>query len=203
MKVFCETICPEEACTKRVQSMGGGWQLKWILPWHRRLHWSTLRWCYHWTWPRRKSSPSANGAFSSQKPSSFLWQFFFFAFSFWWTATAWAVCLRHCTLWSAWVSIATERMEALTGWTQVYAERYLECSCLAGQEASEHPVNFDKSNFYHHCEKEAERWTLSCPAAITTYNRHMAGVDKGDQLRHYYSCAWKAENIINTYLCFY
>ena len=27
---------------------------------------------------------------------------------------------------------------------------------------------------------------LPCPTAITTYNKHMAGVDMGDQLRRYY-----------------
>ena len=35
-------------------------------------------------------------------------------------------------------------------------------------------------------ERNGSRTTLNCPTAITTYNRHMAGVDLGDQLRGYY-----------------
>ena len=35
-------------------------------------------------------------------------------------------------------------------------------------------------------EKDGTQITLSCPTAIAMYNRHMAGVDKGDQLRCYY-----------------
>ena len=41
-------------------------------------------------------------------------------------------------------------------------------------------------------EKDGSRTTLSCPTAITSYNRHMAGVDKGDQLRRYYSLRLKS-----------
>ena len=40
-------------------------------------------------------------------------------------------------------------------------------------------------------EKDGTQTTLSCPTAITTYNRYMAGVDKGDQLRQYYRLRMK------------
>ena len=45
--------------------------------------------------------------------------------------------------------------------------------------------------FIQRKEKDGTRTTLSCPTAITTYNRHMAGVDKGDQLRRYYRLRMK------------
>ena len=35
-------------------------------------------------------------------------------------------------------------------------------------------------------ERDGTATTLPCPTAITTYNKYMAGVDKGDQLRRYY-----------------
>ena len=35
-------------------------------------------------------------------------------------------------------------------------------------------------------ERDGTHTTLNCPTAIVSYNGHMAGVDKGDQLRHYY-----------------
>ena len=41
-------------------------------------------------------------------------------------------------------------------------------------------------------QKDGSQITLSCPTAISTYNRHMAGVDKGDQLRRYYSLRLKS-----------
>lgn len=44
-------------------------------------------------------------------------------------------------------------------------------------------------------EKDGTRTTLSCPTAITTYNKHMAGVDRGDQLRRYYSLHLKCMSI--------
>ena len=40
-------------------------------------------------------------------------------------------------------------------------------------------------------EKDGTQTTLDCPTAITTYNRYMAGVDKGDQLRQYYRLRMK------------
>ena len=40
-------------------------------------------------------------------------------------------------------------------------------------------------------ERDGSRTDLTCPTAITTYNQHMAGVDKGDQLRQYYSLRLK------------
>ena len=41
-------------------------------------------------------------------------------------------------------------------------------------------------------QKDGSQITLSCPTAISTYNSHMAGVDKGDQLRRYYSLRLKS-----------
>ena len=40
-------------------------------------------------------------------------------------------------------------------------------------------------------EKNGTHTTLNCPTAIVTYNRHMAGVDHGDQLRWYYQLRLK------------
>ena len=40
-------------------------------------------------------------------------------------------------------------------------------------------------------EKDGTQTTLDCPTAITTYNRYMAGVDKGDQLHQYYRLRMK------------
>ena len=40
-------------------------------------------------------------------------------------------------------------------------------------------------------EKNGSQTKLTCPTAIATYNQHMAGVDKGDQLRQYYSLRLK------------
>ena len=36
-------------------------------------------------------------------------------------------------------------------------------------------------------EKDGSQTTLNCPTAITAYNTHMAGLDRGDQLRRYYT----------------
>ena len=40
-------------------------------------------------------------------------------------------------------------------------------------------------------ERDGTRTTLTCPTAIACYNLHMSGVDKGDQLRQYYSLRTK------------
>ena len=40
-------------------------------------------------------------------------------------------------------------------------------------------------------EKDGSQTTLSCPTAITAYNTHMAGVDRVDQLRRYYTLRLK------------
>ena len=41
-------------------------------------------------------------------------------------------------------------------------------------------------------QKDGSKISVPCPAAIVTYNRFMAGVDRGDQLRGYYSCRTKS-----------
>jgi len=41
-------------------------------------------------------------------------------------------------------------------------------------------------------EKNGSQTTLNCPTAITTYNQYMGGVDRGDQLRHYYQLRLKS-----------
>ena len=40
-------------------------------------------------------------------------------------------------------------------------------------------------------EKDGSRVTVSCPTSILTYTKHMRGVDRGDQLRKYYSVRLK------------
>ncbi|XP_064399005.1 piggyBac transposable element-derived protein 4-like [Halichondria panicea] len=37
-------------------------------------------------------------------------------------------------------------------------------------------------------QKDGVRINVPCPEAIMSYNQHMGGVDRGDQLRGYYSC---------------
>lgn len=52
-------------------------------------------------------------------------------------------------------------------------------------------------NPMEHCtvlrrQKNGSRIPITCPAAIAAYNMHMGGVDKGDQLRGYYSTKIKS-----------
>ena len=49
-------------------------------------------------------------------------------------------------------------------------------------------------------EKDGSQTALSCPTAINTYNTHMAGVDKGDQLGRYYSLCLKC---MKNYKCMF
>ena len=40
-------------------------------------------------------------------------------------------------------------------------------------------------------QKDGSKITVSCPDAVVQYNKYMGGVDKGDQLRHYYRIRMK------------
>ena len=40
-------------------------------------------------------------------------------------------------------------------------------------------------------QKDGSQTVLNCPTAITTYNKYMGGVDRGDQLRRYYGLRLK------------
>ena len=41
-------------------------------------------------------------------------------------------------------------------------------------------------------QKDHSRTPVSCPESIISYNKYMGGVDRGDQLRGYYSCRTKS-----------
>ena len=42
------------------------------------------------------------------------------------------------------------------------------------------------------CQKDGTRLSVECPESVIAYNRFMGGVDRGDQLRGYYSCRMKS-----------
>ena len=41
-------------------------------------------------------------------------------------------------------------------------------------------------------QKDGTRLSVECPESVIAYNRFMGGVDRGDQLRGYYSCRMKS-----------
>ena len=41
-------------------------------------------------------------------------------------------------------------------------------------------------------QKDGSKITVPCPSAVVQYNRYMGGVDKGDQMRHYYCIRMKS-----------
>ncbi len=47
------------------------------------------------------------------------------------------------------------------------------------------------------------REEVSCPLAITSYNKNMAAVDKGDQYRGYYHCSINSSKFYNIYIYIY
>ena len=53
-------------------------------------------------------------------------------------------------------------------------------------------------------QRDGIRITLPCPDAIVSYNAYMGGVDRGDQLRGYYSCRSKSRKfdtaVTNAYI---
>ena len=48
-------------------------------------------------------------------------------------------------------------------------------------------------------QKDGTRIHVPCPESIISYNMFMGGVDRGDQLRGYYSCRSKVENFTNIF----
>ena len=61
---------------------------------------------------------------------------------------------------------------------------------VEGQESCENVVHSVQSTHNTVCGEEAEGWkqghVVPCPDAVVVYNKFMGGVDKGDQLQHYY-----------------
>ena len=52
-------------------------------------------------------------------------------------------------------------------------------------------------------QTNGSRAEVSCPLAITSYNKNLAAVDKGDLSRGYYHCSIKSRKFINIYIYIY
>ena len=65
---------------------------------------------------------------------------------------------------------------------------------LVGQEGGHNAVNHFTANscWYSPSQKDGSQISVPCPQAIMSYNVYMGGVDRGDQLRGYYSCRTKS-----------
>ncbi len=50
--------------------------------------------------------------------------------------------------------------------------------------------------------KDRTRASLPCPESIVTYNESMGGVDRGDQVRGYYSCRTKSQKFYRSIFFF-